>query len=89
MIDWKRKLTSRKFWMAVALFVSGILTATGREDQATVISGLIMQGAAVIAYLIGEGLADSGIHYDDVIYDYYDPDDEYVEDEDEEFLEGE
>lgn len=58
-IDWKRKLTSRKFWMAVALFVSGIITAIGHEEQAQTITGLIMQGAAVVAYIIGEGLADS------------------------------
>lgn len=58
-IDWKRKLTSRKFWMAVALFVSGLLVAFGKDkSQAEAISGLIMQGAAVIAYIIGEGLTD-------------------------------
>lgn len=58
MIDWRRKLTSRKFWMAVALFVSGILTAVG-SDQGEAAAGLIMQGAAVVAYIIGEGLADA------------------------------
>lgn len=58
-IDWKRKLTSRKFWMAIALFVSGILTATGNGDKAETVAGLIMQAAAVIAYIIGEGLADN------------------------------
>ena len=58
-IDWKRKLTSRKFWMAVALFVSGlIVTICKDKSQAEAISGLIMQGAAVIAYIIGEGLTD-------------------------------
>ena len=58
-IDWKRKLTSRKFWMAVALFISGVITATGHDKEAQVVAGLIMQGAAVVAYIIGEGLADS------------------------------
>lgn len=58
-IDWTRKLTSRKFWMAVAGFVAGIITATGDKETAVVVSGLIMQGAAVVAYIIGEGLADS------------------------------
>lgn len=62
-IDWKRKLTSRKFWMAVSLFVSGLLTALGRETQAETVAGLIMQAAAVVAYIIGEGLADSGDTY--------------------------
>lgn len=58
-IDWKRKLTSRKFWAAIALFVSGIMTATGYESESEMIAGLIMQGAAVVAYIVGEGLADS------------------------------
>ena len=58
-IDWTRKLTSRKFWMAVAGFVAGVITATGDKETAVVVSGLIMQGAAVVAYIIGEGLADS------------------------------
>ena len=45
--------------MAVALFVSGLLVAFGKDkSQAEAISGLIMQGAAVIAYIIGEGLTD-------------------------------
>jgi hypothetical protein len=59
-MDWKRKLTSRKFWLAVSLFVSGVLTAAGHADQAEQIAGLIMQGAAVVAYIIGEGMADAG-----------------------------
>ena len=55
-----RKLTSRKLWMAIALFVSGVLVAVGKEKAlAETVSGLIMQGAAVIAYIIGEGLADA------------------------------
>lgn len=58
-IDWKRKLTSRKLWAAIALFVSGVLTATGHKDQSTVVYGLIMQGAAVVAYILGEGLTDA------------------------------
>lgn len=58
-IDWKRKLTSRKLWMAIALFVSGIFAATGHKETGIVIAGLIMQGAAVVAYIIGEGLTDA------------------------------
>lgn len=58
-IDWKRKLTSRKFWLAIALFVSGVLTATGNGEKAETVTGLIMQAAAVIAYIIGEGLSDN------------------------------
>lgn len=55
----KRKLTSRKLWMAVALFVSGVMTAAGHGETAETVSGLIMQGAAVLGYIIGEGLTDA------------------------------
>ena len=68
-IDWKRKLTSRKLWMAIALFVSGIFAATGHKETGIVIAGLIMQGAAVIAYIIGEGLTDAA-HMGEVEYTY-------------------
>jgi len=59
-INWKRKLTSRKFWVAVAGFVTGLILAFGgSSDTAETVSGVIMSGAAVVAYTIGEGLADS------------------------------
>lgn len=60
-IDWKRKLTSRKFWVALAGFVSGLIVAFGGSDgTAETVSGCILSGAAVVAYVIGEGLADGG-----------------------------
>lgn len=60
MIDWKRKLTSRKFWLAVIGLVSGLLLAF-KVDAETVetVSGCIMSAASVIAYIIGEGMADA------------------------------
>lgn len=59
-INWVRKLTSRKFWTAVASFVSMMIVACGGTDnQATQITALIMAGATVVAYIIGEGLTDS------------------------------
>lgn len=55
-----RKLTSRKFWVAVAGFVTGIIVAFDGDAQlAETISGLIMSGATVLGYLLAEGLADS------------------------------
>lgn len=59
-INWVRKLTSRKFWAAVASFVSMMIVAFGgTENTATQVAALIMAGASVIAYIIGEGLADA------------------------------
>lgn len=60
-IDWKRKLTSRKFWMAVSGFIGPLLLAFGASEAvAAQVTALIMSGAAVVAYVIGEGLVDAG-----------------------------
>jgi hypothetical protein len=59
-MDWKRKLTSRKLWLAIADFVGMLIIAFGyAESTATQVTSLIMAGAGVIGYLIAEGLADS------------------------------
>ena len=59
-IDWKRKLTSRKWWLSLTGFITGLIIAFGGSDEAAAtVSGCLMSGAAVLAYTIGEGLADS------------------------------
>lgn len=59
-IDWKRKLTSRKFWAAIAGFVSMLLIYFGKDaGTAEQITAIIMAGASLVAYMIGEGLADN------------------------------
>lgn len=59
-IDWKRKLTSRKFWAAVCNFVAMLIVAFGGSEQTAVqVTGIIMAGATVIAYIIAEGLVDA------------------------------
>lgn len=59
-INWMKKLTSRKLWTAVASFVSMMIVATGgAENTATQMTAIIMAGASVIAYIIGEGLTDA------------------------------
>lgn len=59
-IDWIRKLTSRKFWTAVASFISMLMISRGStSDQAERITALIIAGATVVAYIIGEGLTDA------------------------------
>ena len=79
-IDWARKLTSRKLWLSVASFVSMMIVATGgTENEAAQVAALVMAGATVIGYVIGEGLADNanvGTSADQKI--------EYITDEEEE-----
>ena len=59
-IDWKTKLTSRKFWVTVIGFVVPLLVAFGMTDnQAAEVASIIMAGANMIAYIIGEGLVDA------------------------------
>ena len=59
-IDWKKKLTSRKFWAALAQFATGLIIAFGgTQETAVQVTALIMSGAAVVAYIIGEGLVDA------------------------------
>lgn len=62
-MTWKdiaRKLTSRKFWVAIAGFVAGLLVALGKTaETAETVSGLIMSGASVLGYLLAEGLSDA------------------------------
>lgn len=54
-----RKLTSRKLWLSIASFVSMLVIALGKsQSEAAQISALIIAGATVIAYVIGEGLVD-------------------------------
>ena len=59
-IDWKRKLTSRKFWACVCDFIGMMLVALKvDEGSATQVTALIMAGAGVVAYIIGEGITDA------------------------------
>lgn len=55
-----RKLTSRKLWASIVSFVTLILVATGYTDsEAAQIAAIIMAGATVLGYVIGEGLVDA------------------------------
>jgi len=59
-VDWKRKLTSRKFWMAIAGFVTGVVVfVKSPTSSPEAITSLIMATGTLVAYIIGEGLADS------------------------------
>ncbi len=56
----KRKLTSRKLWMSIASFTTMLLIYFGASNtKAEQVAALIMAGASVIGYVVGEGLADS------------------------------
>lgn len=59
-IDWKKKLTSRKFWAAVVGFVTAVLAVFNFGDnEIAQIVAIITAGATLIAYIIGEGMVDA------------------------------
>lgn len=59
-IDWIRKLTSRKLWVSVGSFVSLLIVALGgTENEAAQVASIVMAGATVLGYVIGEGLTDA------------------------------
>lgn len=67
-MGWKEKLTSRKFWAAVVNFVTQLMIAfNATENEAAQVAAVIMAGAGVVAYIVGEGLADAAGASADVI----------------------
>lgn len=59
MRDWKKKLTSRKFWAAVCGFVLSVMVIYGADSQQQErITGLITATGVLISYIVGEGLVD-------------------------------
>jgi adenine/guanine phosphoribosyltransferase-like PRPP-binding protein len=59
-INWKQKLTSRKFWAAI-LAVAAAMMALLKTDAVTQeeVLALGWAVAALIAYILGEGLVDA------------------------------
>ncbi len=59
-VDWKSKLTSRKFWMALAGLITGIVGfIKNPTTDAEAITSLILAIGSIFAYCIGEGLVDA------------------------------
>lgn len=59
-INWKQKLSSRKFWVALVSFITALLVAfnvdSGSVEQ---ITSIIMSFASLIAYILAEGWVDA------------------------------
>ena len=69
-INWVSKLTSRKWWTSITSFVTLLIVAFGgTESTATQVAAIIMAGAIVIGYTIGEGLIDSQGAGGDIVID--------------------
>lgn len=58
--DLKRKLSSRKFWAALAGFVTSILYALNwAESDITQMAGIITAAGVLAVYIFGEAAADA------------------------------
>ena len=59
-IDWKRKLSSRKLWAAVAGIVTGLAMVFGLDENTiTTVAGAVVSAASVVAYVLAEGKVDA------------------------------
>lgn len=59
-INWKLKLSSRKFWMALIGFITPMLFLFKVADtDVETITSIIMAGATLIAYILAEGFVDA------------------------------
>lgn len=59
-IDWKRKLSSRKFWAMIAGFVAAVLAFVGTSDTAvTQVTAIISAAGVIVAYILAEGITDA------------------------------
>ena len=60
-IDWKRKLSSRKLWAAIAGVITG-LAMVFKLDESTIssVAGAVVSVASVVSYIVTEGKVDAG-----------------------------
>ena len=58
-IDWKRKLSSRKFWAAVSGVVISVMVIFGADSTSQEkIAGAIGSAGVLVTYILAEGSAD-------------------------------
>ena len=59
-VNWKEKLSSRKFWAAVVSVVLSVGVIFGVPDlKMEQVTALIMAAGGLIAYILGEGWVDA------------------------------
>ena len=59
-INWKQKLTSRKFWAAVVGFVTALMVLFGVDDLTIEkVVALITAEGTLMAYIFSEGSVDA------------------------------
>lgn len=65
-IDWKRKLSSRKFWTAAAGFIgAAAFLVCNDESVVASVTAMISAAGVLIAYILGESMIDAGSNCND------------------------
>jgi hypothetical protein len=60
-INWKQKLSSRKFWTALAAWLTSLLTAFNLTENTIARVSIIVAGiGALCVYMLAEAKADAG-----------------------------
>ena len=58
-IDWKRKLSSRKFWAAVSGVAIAVMMACGQNAESQErVAGVISSVGVLAVYILSEGAVD-------------------------------
>lgn len=58
-IDWKKKLSSRKFWALLAALAVAILTGIVKPEVVTQVVSVITAVGACVAYIMAEAKVDA------------------------------
>lgn len=59
-VDWKRKLSSRKLWAAVAGVVAGLAMVFGLDSgYISDVAGAVVSVASLVTYIVTEGKVDA------------------------------
>lgn len=59
-IDWKRKLSSRKFWAAISGVVISVMVAFGQNAESQErVAGVISSVGVLAVYILSEGAVDA------------------------------
>ena len=59
-IDWKRKLSSRKLWAAIAGVVAGLAMVFGLDEGTiSTVAGAVVSASSIFAYIFAEGKVDA------------------------------
>lgn len=65
-IDWKRKLSSRKFWAALAGLVGAVAVVCGAGESAIAeVTAIISAAGVLAAYILGESMVDAAARKDE------------------------